>query len=117
MKARGIGTMINARHPRSVPAHCTPRLLNICFENSGNAAPTADRMIVLAANTDAALGNWLEMAFLESNTEILQGEIGINQVVETLQEDHVDPEAGDNSTRSWCHPVDGFCPSCPAEPE
>jgi hypothetical protein len=59
MNASGIGTMINARHPSNVPAHCTPRLLNICFENNGNAAPTADRMIVLAANTDAALEMWL----------------------------------------------------------
>lgn len=56
MNASGIGTMINARQPNSVPAHCTPRFTNICFEKRGKAAPTADRMIVLAAKTDAALG-------------------------------------------------------------
>jgi hypothetical protein len=69
--------MINARHPSRVPAHCTPRLLNICFENSGKAAPTADRIIVLAANTDAALDARLAIFFLSlgSDMAILQGEI------------------------------------------
>lgn len=47
--------MIAARHPRRVPAHCTPRLTNICFEKRGKAAPTADRMMVFAAKTEAAL--------------------------------------------------------------
>ena len=55
MNAREIGTMINASHPRRVAAHCTPRLLKICFKNCGNAGPTADRMMVLAANPDEAL--------------------------------------------------------------
>lgn len=55
INASGIGTMRAARHPRSVPAHCTPRLTNICRENRGKAAPTADRMIVFAAKTEAAL--------------------------------------------------------------
>jgi hypothetical protein len=55
INARGIGTIIRARHPRRVPAHCTPKLLNICLENKGKAAPTADLMIVFAAKTDAAL--------------------------------------------------------------
>lgn len=56
MNANGIGTMITARQPNNVPAHCTPRFKNICFENRGKAAPTADRMMVLAAKTEAALG-------------------------------------------------------------
>lgn len=55
MNARGIGTIIAARQPRRVPAHCTPRFRNICLEKRGNAAPTVDRMIVFAAKTDAAL--------------------------------------------------------------
>lgn len=41
--------------PMRVPAHCTPRFWNSCLENSGNAAPTAERRIVFAAKTDAAL--------------------------------------------------------------
>jgi hypothetical protein len=55
MNARGMGTIIRAKQPSSVPAHCTPRFWNICLENRGNAAPTADRIIVFAANTEAAL--------------------------------------------------------------
>jgi hypothetical protein len=55
MNARGIGTMMSARQPSNVPAHCTPRLTNICFEKRGKEAPTADRIMVFAAKTDAAL--------------------------------------------------------------
>lgn len=83
MNARGIGTMIRARHPRSVPAHCTPRFWNICFANSGNAAPTADRMIVFAANTEAAL-IILSMEIDQSQVGNVQCQVGVDQVVETL---------------------------------
>lgn len=53
--AIGIGIIKAAIHPSSVPAHWTPRFLNICLENSGKQAPTRDRSIVLAAKADAAL--------------------------------------------------------------
>ena len=52
---KGIGTIMSARHPSNVPAHCTPKLINICFENKGKAAPTADRIKVFAAKTEAVL--------------------------------------------------------------
>lgn len=55
--------MIAARQPKRVPAHWTPRLMNICFENNGNAAATADRIIVLAAKTEAALSTLSTTAF------------------------------------------------------
>lgn len=62
--------MMSARQPSNVPAHWTPRLTNICFENRGNAAPTADRIMVFAAKTDAALGFELVLALyiLEEGT-------------------------------------------------
>jgi hypothetical protein len=55
MNASGIGIIIADRQPSNVPAHCTPRLTNICLEKRGKHAPTADLRMVLAANTDAAL--------------------------------------------------------------
>lgn len=55
INSTGIGTIIAPRHPSSVPAHWMPRLLNICRVNSGKHAPTMDRIIVLAANAEAAL--------------------------------------------------------------
>lgn len=55
MNPTGIGIIIAARHPSNVPAHCTPRLTNICRAKRGKHAPTADRKMVLAAKTDAAL--------------------------------------------------------------
>jgi hypothetical protein len=54
-KANGIGIMSAAKHPSNVAAHCTPRFANICFENSGNAAATAERRMMFAATADAAL--------------------------------------------------------------
>lgn len=53
-----------AKQPSKVPAHWTPRLLNICLANKGKAAPIADRRIVFAAKTEAALyvEIWLVMA-------------------------------------------------------
>lgn len=50
-----MGIMIADRHPNSVPAHCTPRFANICFEKSGNPAATLDRRMMLAATVEAAL--------------------------------------------------------------
>ena len=47
--------MIADRHPSSVPAHCTPRFANICFEKSGKPAATLDRRMIFAATVEAAL--------------------------------------------------------------
>lgn len=55
MNPIGIGTRRTARQPSSVPAHWTPRFCIICFENSGNEQPIADRRMVLAAIVEAAL--------------------------------------------------------------
>jgi hypothetical protein len=62
INANGIGTIMRARQPKRVPAHWTPRFWNICFVKRGNAAATEDRMIVLAAKTDAALIPKLELS-------------------------------------------------------
>lgn len=55
MNAIGIGTITAAMQPSIVPAHCTPRFSIICRENKGNAHPTAERRMVLAAIVEAAL--------------------------------------------------------------
>lgn len=47
--------MMAAKHPSSVPAHCTPKLANICLEKSGNPAAMADRSIMFAAIVEATL--------------------------------------------------------------
>ena len=47
--------MTAARQARSVPAHCTPSFSNICSENRGKPAATAERSIMLAATVEAAL--------------------------------------------------------------
>ena len=60
--------MMAARHPSKVPAHCTPRLTNICFAKSGKHAPTADRRIVLAAKTEAALAGQIGQIDKSGNT-------------------------------------------------
>ena len=62
MNAKGIGIIIAPRHPNNVPAHWTPRLVNIWREKRGKHAPTADRRIVLAANTEAALRLSVDMS-------------------------------------------------------
>lgn len=54
-KAIGIGIMRAAKHPRIVQAHCTPKPLNICVENSGNPAAIDERRMMLAATAEAAL--------------------------------------------------------------
>jgi hypothetical protein len=61
--------MAMAKQPRSVPAHCTPRFLNIWVENNGNPAATADRSIILAATVEAALGQ-KSLATLALNRKI-----------------------------------------------
>lgn len=55
LKTTGIGIMTAARQARSVPAHCTPRLSNICVENKGKPAATAERSMMFAATVEAAL--------------------------------------------------------------
>ena len=50
-----MGIITADRHPSSVPAHCTPRFANICFEKSGNPAATLDRRMMFAATVEAAL--------------------------------------------------------------
>jgi hypothetical protein len=50
-----MGIMTAARHPSRVPAHWTPIFLNICFENKGKPAATAERRMMFAATVDAAL--------------------------------------------------------------
>lgn len=55
INSNGIGTMMAAKQPRSVPAHCTPRLLNICRVYSGKHPATTDRIMVFAAKAEAAL--------------------------------------------------------------
>ena len=60
----GIGIAIAAIHARSVPAHCTPRFANICRENRGNPAATAERSMIFAATVEAALGKVSESAEL-----------------------------------------------------
>lgn len=47
--------MIKDKQPNKVPAHWTPRLLNICRANRGKHPPITDRRIVFAAKTDAVL--------------------------------------------------------------
>lgn len=106
MNTRGIGTMITARQPRRVAAHCTPRFINICFENSGKAAPTADRIIVLAAKTEAALSSYVLATGFISPGQNSQGQVRVNQIVEALQEDHIDPKPGDHPTGRRSHPMD-----------
>jgi hypothetical protein len=51
----GIGIIMAARQPSKVPAHWMPRLLNICLAKRGNTEPIAERRMVFAAKTDAAL--------------------------------------------------------------
>lgn len=81
---------------------------NICFEKSGKHAPTRDRSIVLAAKAEAALHRLVKhrLGVADSESEVLQIEIRIQQIVPALHEyrDHAksDQEAG----RRGCHPVD-----------
>lgn len=65
----GIGIMITAMHPMSVPAHWTPKFRNSCRENKGNVAPTAERRIVFAAKTEAALYNHRYVSMSAYNKE------------------------------------------------
>lgn len=50
-----MGTMIAAIQPSSVPAHWMPMFWNTCVTKSGKTKPTIDRIMVVAANVDAAL--------------------------------------------------------------
>lgn len=50
-----MGTMTNARQPRSVDAHSIPRLSYSWRANNGNPAAAEDRRKVLAAIAEAAL--------------------------------------------------------------
>lgn len=43
-------------------------------------------------------------------------EIRVDEVVEALQEDAEDAEADEEAGSRRCHPVDGGCVACPAEP-
>lgn len=70
-----MGIIIADRQPSSVPAHCTPKFTNICFENRGKHAPTADRKIVFAANTDAALRRYRPLAEIAIAWRDMQGSI------------------------------------------
>lgn len=53
LKRNGIGNINKAIPPMRVDAQLTPIPSYICLVNRGNAAPTAERTIVLAANADA----------------------------------------------------------------
>lgn len=63
-----MGTMMAAIQPRSVPAHWMPMFLNICVAKSGKTEPTMDRIMVVAANADAALGA-LSLRFRDTRVE------------------------------------------------
>ena len=115
MNPTGIGIIIAARHPSNVPAHCTPRLTNICRAKRGKHAPTADRRMVLAAKTDAALFGQ-KLSTICVTGRCLQLQIRIDQVVETLQKDAVDAEPCEQPGRCRGHPMDRPRPSGPAIP-
>lgn len=53
--ARGMGIITVAIQASNDPAQCTPRFANICVENSGKLAATAERNMMLAATVEAAL--------------------------------------------------------------
>lgn len=46
----------------------------------------------------------------------LQMKVGIDEVVETLEENDIDAKSNKNSGGYWGHPVDVFCESGPAKP-
>jgi len=46
----------------------------------------------------------------------VQLQVGVDDVVETLQEDAVDTEAGEDPRCCWCHPVYTPREACPAKP-
>lgn len=79
--------MSAAKQARSVPAHCTPRFSNICVENKGKAAATAERSIMLAATVEAALIlpicqlTPLREGDAEGSLD-LQGQIRVNEIIE-----------------------------------
>lgn len=109
IKANGIGIIMNAKHPNNVPAHCTPRFVKSWREKSGKPAPTADRRMVLAAKTDAALWTLASLAH-DSHSHATgmhsQLKVRINQIVKALQEDDVDSESGEYPRSRGSHPVD-----------
>jgi len=46
----------------------------------------------------------------------LQVKVGINEVVETLEKNDIDPKSNKNSRGYWGHPVNVLCESGPAKP-
>lgn len=98
MKAKGIGIIIAARHPSSVPAHWTPRFWNIWREKRGKQAPTAERRMVLEAKTEAALFG--QCLFLRERRQDgwtgeinVQLKIAIDEVIEALKKDDENTES------------------------
>lgn len=65
INTNGIGIIITPIHPMRVPAQFTPRFVNNCLENNGKVAPTAERRIVLAAKTEAALWEYVSLYRIE----------------------------------------------------
>ena len=92
-----------------------PRLLNIWRAKSGKPAAVIDRRKVLPAIAEAALV--LSAGHNEMRDWYLQHEIGVDNVVEQLNEDGQKAEASEQSRKRRRDPVDGLLVARPSEPE